>query len=287
MKRFLVVYKKSTYELYDQSPDPQPRAYSKLYQEDLLASHLRQKSNLEKVLQVLTKKGISFDSIYRADLKPIEGYQGVIAVGGDGTFLEVSRYIHNDIPLLGFNSDPQNSKGFYCTTDPSNFEEVIKHWETQPIKVLQRMEIEINGTKIPETVLNDVRISHTHPHATTLYEFSVGGKPVARNDLDFHHRNSGLLVSTAAGSTACMYQEGGEVMPLASQLLQARMLGVRERQSYFGKEVRIQVMTRKANLSVDGPHVNYTLTLGDQVVLRSGSPLYVVGDLEAKRNSFQ
>lgn len=47
----------------------------------------------------------------RNDLsQPIRGVDIVVTVGGDGTLLRASHFMDGEIPVLGVNSDPTQSK---------------------------------------------------------------------------------------------------------------------------------------------------------------------------------
>jgi NAD+ kinase len=131
---------------------------------------------------------------------------------------------------------------------------------------------------LPELVLNDVLFAHANPAATTRYRLTVDGRTAT-------HKSSGLLVCTAAGSSAWMYQEGGELMPLDAGGLQYLSRGERGQRPALADAVTIHSLTRQGTLYVDGAHLTYECGLGCEIVLRAGRPLQVVGDLAAKRKA--
>src|SRR3989338_5948829 len=129
----LLVYKKSLYELWKNSPDEYLRSLVTGNCEDavrLRMGHDNQNKCLDAVMAVLDHKGIPYDRTYRAELSEITDRDLVISVGGDGTLLEVSHYIRNSTLILGVNSDPEilggQSRGINCGANIQNFEQVLE-----------------------------------------------------------------------------------------------------------------------------------------------------------------
>lgn len=286
MNKVLVVYKKSIYELYQSSPTPELRAFMEQSSEDVARmrkSHEEQKRTLETVMGELTKQGIAYETAHRAQLgemrERMQEYDLVVTVGGDGTFLEASHYVEHT-PMLGVNSDSNHSVGFYCATNGEHFAELLKNVDRIPRTIVSRLEIILNGKKISEPVLNDVLIAHHNPAAMTRYTLEANGKTEAQ-------RNSGLLICTAVGSTAFMYEEGGVVMPLDSQHMQYHERSKRNAPFLFADALTIHSLTREGMLYLDGEHLQYNFTLGSTIDIRKGPPLTIVGDLEKKRVDYK
>ncbi|MBI5481831.1 MAG: NAD(+)/NADH kinase [Deltaproteobacteria bacterium] len=278
MRDVLVVYKRSSFELYAASPDAAVQAYMRSGSPDvdvMRRSHDAQARALETVTGELGRRGVRCETIFRADLRPIAGRDLVVAVGGDGTFLEVSHYV-TDATLLGVNSDPGGSTGFFCCATAESFGASLDALDQLPRTALHRVEMVRDGVRLPELVLNDVLYAHANPAATSRYRIVVDGRTTT-------HRSSGLLVCTAAGSSAWMYQEGGALMPLDAPGLQYCHRGERSERPARADAVAIHSLTRQGTLYVDGPHLTYECGLGCEVLLRGGRPLRVVGDLAAKR----
>jgi NAD+ kinase len=278
MRDVLVVYKKSSFQLYAASPDAAVQGYMHSGSPDVEAlrrSHEAQARTLETVGRELDRLGVRFETIFRADLRPVSGHDLVVAVGGDGTFLEVSHYV-GDTPLLGVNSDPAGSTGFFCSATGATFGATLDAFERTPRTSLHRVEVHRDGVVLPELVLNDVLFAHANPAATSRYRVVVDGRSTT-------HKSSGLLVCTAAGSSAWMYQEGGALMPLDARRLQYLSRGERGERPAHADELAIHSLTRQGTLYVDGPHRTYECGLGCEIVMRAGPPLHVVGDLAAKR----
>src|SRR3989338_7379674 len=100
LTKALVVTKRSAFELYSSSPDQETREYA-LKIQLLKESQETQQRSIETVLSALSRRGITYDALQRQELDQrvnadpnfIANYDLVIAVGGDGTFLEASHYV--------------------------------------------------------------------------------------------------------------------------------------------------------------------------------------------------
>lgn len=274
MRDVLVVYKRSSFEIYGASPDAAVQEYMHSGSPDvglMRQSRDTQARSLEIVTRELGRRGVRFETMFRGELRPITGRDLVVAVGGDGTFLEVSHYV-GDTEILGVNSDPGRSTGFFCSATADSFVATLDALERLPRTRLHRVEIVRDGVALPELVLNDILYAHANPAATTRYRLSVDGRTAT-------HKSSGLLVCTAAGSSAWMFEEGGELMPLDATRLQYYSRGQRHERPAFANEVAIHSLTRQGTLYIDGPHLTYECGLGCELLLRPGRPLTVVGAL--------
>ena len=202
-------------------------------------------------------------------------YDLVVTVGGDGTFLEASHYVHG-IPMLGVNSDPSpgGSIGYFSAANAHTFPTFLRQLDLMPRTVLNRMQVFRNGEPLLEPVLNDILLAHTDPAATSRYR--VNGEPRKRV-------SSGMIVCTAAGSTGWMRNAGGIVMPLDSSDLQYCDRESATSRSVIAPEVEIYSLTRDGELSLDGQHIKYPFTLYDTIRCVAGEPLTVIGDLNQKR----
>lgn len=289
----LVVYKKSLYELYKSSSHEEVRKFLQPGTDDyrrLIDSHNRQTITLEEVRRCLDKENVNYEIVHRAELQPVTERDLVVSVGGDGTLLDLSHYVQ-DTPILGVNSDPVNSVGFYTSCTGENFHGVLKNLNKYPRTVLQRLKIEKDNAVLPQLVLNDVLFAHVSPAAMTRYEMKVDGKSLLTAEGGSILRSSGLLVCTAAGSTAWMYETGGEVMPLGGQASKAMQFHERDvRNALFTQaeqSLEVRSHTREGKLYLDGEHVKYDFTLGTGLTITPGLPLTVLGDLEKKRGRYE
>lgn len=213
----------------------------------------------------------------------------VVAVGGDGTLLAASHYV-GKTPVLGVNSSPGHSVGFFCSADRANLRSVLKAALEQRLEkaTLARMRMRINGVVCARRVLNEALFCHAIPAATSRYIVEFEGQQE-------EHRSSGVWVGTAAGSTAAIRSAGGTVLPFGSQELQ---LLVREpylvadrrlalRQLVFAPPRTVTLLSKMedARLYIDGPYRQFQVSLGDRVCFDlSQEPLTLLGlDLRRSR----
>lgn len=206
----------------------------------------------------------------------------VVTVGGDGTLLAASHHVLAT-PILGVNSAPGHSIGFFCAGRLSNVRRLLAETlsgEAEPIE-LARMSVDVDGHKVASRVLNEALFCHKSPAATSRYILRSGNRKEEQ-------RSSGVWVGTAAGSTGATRSAGGEVLPLLSRQLQVVV-----REPYMGEKrqyalqrfvvpekrrVSIQNKMRDAYLFLDGPYRQVRVEIGDTVTFASSDqPLRVVG----------
>jgi len=206
----------------------------------------------------------------------------VVTVGGDGTLLTASHHVKS-VPMLGVNSSPKDSVGFFCAVNRTTLRAALARALAGELPGVQlsRMEVEVNGRVRSRRVLNEALCCHTSPAHTSRYILRYGR-------ITEQHRSSGFWIGPAAGSTAAQRSAGGRVLPLTSKKLQ---LVVREPYVPAGEEyrlqrflveptksVKVQIKMHDAALYLDGPHLDIGLRLGDQVVFRlSPEPLMLLG----------
>lgn len=275
-----LIYKKSAWELFSDSNDTNVSSFivEEESQRDLLQeSDLIQKNTITSVENTLLANEIAYKKIYRSSLDQynLTTFDLIITVGGDGTFLEASHHIKDDTPILGVNSDPTRSVGFFCACDADNFKDFFETISTQPKVSLNRLSLFINESPTGPPVLNDILFANPNPAATTRYQI--------KND---SYRNSGLLISTAAGSTAWSFQEGVNPLPLESEQFKLLHRGTRNSKSTTTSSVLIHSLTRKGTIFIDGDHCSLPLSIGQQLEIRSGIPIIVMGDINKKRAEF-
>lgn len=295
LERVLVVYKRSTYDLYNnQEFNP---GVKKLIDEGHVAvkslkqSHDIHQLTVDTIIEKISNKGIYLDVIFRGDLKPIENYDLVITTGGDGTILETSKYI-KDIPVLGVNSDPQGSVGFFTGANKDDFEEKIDLVLEDKINCvsINRLQAKMNGEPIKDLVMNDILITHSIPAATSRYVIRVKG-------YEENHRSSGIWISTAAGSTAAIRSAGGFPLPVTSDAVQYIVREFYDRGSNNFKllggvynasdEIEIISQMRLGRIYIDGPFFDHPFTVGDRLTLhKSEFPLKLLGFDSTKRENF-
>jgi NAD+ kinase len=212
----------------------------------------------------------------------------VITVGGDGTLLAASHGIGSGVPLLGVNSAPNHSVGFFCAAKKGSVRETLAAAldGTLHRAELTRMGVQLNGRMLHARVLNEALFCHASPAATSRYILRLcQSERVVEEE---EQKSSGIWVGPAAGSTAARRSAGGRVVPLSSRKLQyvvrepyqpradaPRMtLGVVDED----EALAIKSQMREARVFLDGDRIMYEVGIGDVVTMRrSDEPLLVLG----------
>ncbi len=288
----IVVGKRTAYRRFVED-EGDPRARSLIKKRDpsvatWLDSHRDHSRTMEEVERVLDRAGAKTFFVQSAHAAfDTSDAALVVAVGGDGTLLAASHNV-GKVPILGVNSAPAHSVGFFCASRRSDF---ASHLEralagTLPALRLARMTVSLNGRMRSKRVLNEALYCHTSPAATSRYILHVGRSKEEQ-------RSSGFWIGPAAGSTAAQHSAGGKILPLRSDNLQ---LVVREPYAPNGKlkllslvvgsarPITVQSKMDEASLFLDGPHRTVAVRLGDVVSFGlSDEPLSVLGLKTKKR----
>lgn len=291
--RVIVVAKRTAYSRFVEE-ERDPRAKQLIKRKDpsvasWLEGHREHQKTLEVVEQVLDRLGVHVAWVRRAHaMFDASDAALVIAVGGDGTLLAASHNVES-VPLLGVNSAPRHSVGFFCAATRETFADLVKRALDGRLASLRltRMKVSVNGRVRSRRVLNEALYAHSSPAATSRYVLEFRGRSEEQ-------RSSGIWIGPAAGSTAAQRSAGGRVLPLSAKDLQ---LVVREPYNPAGKRYRLQrllvppserVVVRSnmddAMLWFDGPHRHVPVRLGDVIEFTaSNEPLHVLG-LRSRRN---
>ncbi len=281
----LIVYKKSTYELYSKSNDENIRKilindplFSKIKEEE----HSNQGKTLEHISFVVNRLGINSTFCYRANLnhKMVLNMDLIISVGGDGTFLEVNKYINSNVPVLAVNSDPNSSIGFYSFGTKDNFEQIITNLEFQPRSLLRRFELTLDGKKLKTQFLNDVVCQHNTGYSKCTFNIGTNFEKLQK------YVSSGIIISSTYGSTGFIYSEKGELMDLNDESLQFISRSVRNAKSKYCPYMIIKSETLNGRFYIDGIHENYTFTTGSELIITKGTPINLVGNIKELRNNY-
>jgi len=227
---------------------------------------------LQHIEKILVSKKFNFETCYRENLKPdLVKDRLIITVGGDGTLLDASHHIENNI-ILGVNSNPDSSVGSLCVADIKSFESILERYlrgELKPISV-PRIELSLDGKIIPVLALNDILIANQNPAAMTRYWIEVSAEKVM-------HKNSGLWVCTPCGSTGAVASTGGVVQKIEDLRLQWVC-----REPYFAKKpiptlltgflvkdqiLKITSCMNDMRIFIDGPHIQENFEEGNQLIL--------------------
>lgn len=198
----------------------------------------------------------------------------ILAVGGDGTVLAASHFT-NQAPLLGINSAPKTSTGFFCLGNPQNFPKIIRdilEGRRKPRNV-PRLEVFINGKKFPFAGLNDLLFASRLQGDTARYALKIG---LQREE----QKSSGIWVATGAGSTAAILSAGGKKDSPFSRRLQYK---IREPLSFPKKRYQLlhgflkphqplEIISniRQGMIFLDGAKLHAHVPKNSRIVVRGG-----------------
>lgn len=166
------------------------------------------------VVRSLENLAIPHEVINRNDLAAGLCGDLLITVGGDGTVLAAA-HIAGIIPILGVNSMPGRSVGFFCAATAATFPRVIRgiaDGNRAPTD-LPLLAANIGGLRVPIHALNDVLFAGRSPAEMLRYEIAIGGRKECQ-------RSSGVWIAAGPGSTAAVLAAGGRRLPIASRRLQ-------------------------------------------------------------------
>lgn len=278
--KVLVLHKKSTFQL--QALQFRESRFVKLLQQGhevvtrVKQAHSEHVETLDQVEQELARRKIAYKTVVRSGLSTtIEDVDLVISVGGDGTFLDAAHFLHH-VPILGVNSSCSSSFGHLCAANEMTFARILDNIEADTFKSsrLSRLELHLNGELLNKLALNELLIAHSHPAATTRYFISIDG-------IKEEHRSSGIWIGTATGSSGSIRSAGGLVLPITDSRYQyfVREACLRPNQSWqllngileADKSIRLVSQMRTGGVYVDGPHISYPFSLGDELVVKPSS----------------
>lgn len=147
-----------------------------------------------------------------------EKFDGIIALGGDGTILKVSRDLRRlNIPIVGVNL---GTLGFLTEIEPEQLFPVVDRLMRDDYELEKRMNIcggiYQNGKEEPELVdvaLNDIVVSRAGFSRVIGLKVYVNGKVMDVYEAD------GLIVSTPTGSTGYNLSAGGPIVSPKTDLM--------------------------------------------------------------------
>ena len=282
----LVVYKESTYSRYGSFASLVKGFKKNRFWDVLRKSHERHLETLQTVEKVLKQKGFKVTTLLRSRVKNLENidlkFKLIISVGGDGTFLDCSHHLWKT-PILGVNSDPQQSVARLSGSNGSNFSKVLDGYLSGRVKpsLIWRLDFFINGKKNPIPVLNDLLISTLSPAGTSRYILKVGNRSEEQ-------MSSGVWVSSAAGSTAAVLSAGGKSFQATAKQFQFVAREVYHRKfgrrlflkNVFKKGQTLEIISymRQGRIFIDGSNLIEPFKVGDRLKIKiSPRPLKVIG----------
>lgn len=134
-----------------------------------------------------------------------------LVLGGDGTVLRVSRRMgQNPTPILGVNL---GRLGFLTEISPESLPLALEDLAQGDFRIDELMTLECrlfrDGRPTPDLILralNDVVLRAAPPFKLLDIDLLIDGRPAAR------YRSDGLIIATAAGSTAHNLSAGGPIL---------------------------------------------------------------------------
>lgn len=152
-------------------------------------------------------KNISLDSV------EINGFDLIVAVGGDGFMLHLLHNIsqNNPIPIYGINC---GTVGFLMNSfDEENLLQNIEKAHESLIHPLNMEAIDIDDNKHSLIAINEVSLIRKSSQAAKIRIFINDKKRVEQLTAD------GILVASPAGSTAYNLSAGGPIIPFGAEIL--------------------------------------------------------------------
>jgi NAD+ kinase len=140
----------------------------------------------------------------------------IVCIGGDGAFLQaVHLFNFPHIPFIGINT---GHLGFFQEINPEQLDEFIFNYKNnkyslQPMTTVKGLMRMVDGSEVNLKGLNEIVIRNEDTHSIHL-NISIGGSFIERFSGD------GIIVSTAAGSTAYNYSLGGSIVDPRIKMLQ-------------------------------------------------------------------
>ncbi len=205
----------------------------------------------------------------------------VIVVGGDGSMLNVAKFIASDqVPVIGIN---RGKLGFLTDVLPNEIETNIANVLNGNYSVEKRFLLDVvarRGTTEHNlgAALNDVVL---HPGtAAQMIEFEL----FVDDKFVYSQESDGIIVATPTGSTAYALSAGGPIMhphlnavvlvPMYPHALSSRPIVIDG-----DSEIRLVVAAKESlepQLSCDG-EVKYTAVAGDEfLVTKKSVPLQLI-----------
>jgi len=261
-KKVLLVHKKSAYSIYFMERKIKLAKGEKTdLQKEIKRfkkAHDQHYASLKEAECILNKHGIEYTKLSRDQKINYSRFDLIITLGGDGTFLEVSRNIKEQV-IIGVNSAPNFSIGKLCVGNMKNFEQIIQHIGQQKFSIIHwpRLRLNLEGHVRPIDCVNEILICHSNPAAMSRYYLKIG-------NVKEEQRDSGLWIATSAGSTGAIKSAGGRSLVAGAKIMQYM-----PRELYYGfsktyrhkggilhspRSISITSLMRSGMIYIDGTH---------------------------------
>lgn len=278
-KKVLVFYKKSLYEILNKK-NPNHKFFSLTKKraqivEPILKAHdenLKLRKELFEFLDEFTDINLFIKKTFPKT--KIKNFDIIITLGGDGTVLDIARYVKG-IPLIAINSSPSSSFGRFCWASVLEFKKVFKSILSNEKEFcsLSRLCIMVNDIPLPYPALNDMLFADAIPARTSQYILKI-------KDVKEEQRSSGIWISTAAGSTGAILSAGGGKMPLSSKsvefFVREPFTGMKKKYNLLKGIINstdITIISKMLNgyVFVDGPRYKKNVEFGDKITFKEHS----------------
>ena len=162
--------------------------------------HEYHQENLEKVINCFRDNDINPGIIPRQSISKRDfngNWDLIVAVGGDGTYMDTARYVLDDTLFLGIKSSPY-SVGAHFNTSFTDAEENIKRLLKGDFGVSEKMRlkgvVESDGFTITDYALNEIAIGDTYLPGFAYLDVHMDGKV-------YNTGSSGIVIAPYSGRT--------------------------------------------------------------------------------------
>lgn len=225
----------------------------------------------QSVRAALENLGISHRFIDRNTLP--QKFEGdlIITIGGDGTFLAAA-HLAGGIPILGMNSMPGHSVGFFCAATAKDIASALRKIRADNFRrrALPLIKAKIDGKPLPHFALNEILFAPSSSAETARYEIRIKNRRETQ-------KSSGVWIAAGPGSTAAISSAGGKKLPLASKRLQFLVREICPLPKRHHKLLRgildegekISIISEMSNgiAFVDGPRLAYPVPFGSKLTV--------------------
>lgn len=236
----------------------------------------------EDFKRYLAGQNISVDILSYTELKDkvcAQGYELVVVLGGDGTYLSTVRHIHpHDTPILGIN---MGSLGFLTEVKLDSAYEALdaalsNSLERRPRTMISVQVLHSNKTVHEDTALNDIVIERGA--RSQLVRIQIYSQSNLVQDV----KADGLIIATPTGSTAYNLAAGGPILhpeaaslvvtPVAPHNLTSRPIVFPD---HLELRLRLAPGHQTAQLTIDGRKVE-AITEHDTVIIKKSTHQHFV-----------
>lgn len=188
--------------------------------------------------------------------KNSENFTKIIAIGGDGLMLHLLHEFGGEIPIYGINC---GTVGFLMNSfSEENFLENLMKAEESKLHPLKMTAIDVENQIHSHIAINEIALLRQSSQAAKI-KIEING----RERIDCL-MSDGVLVATAAGSTAYNLSAGGPIIPFGSKILALTPISPFRPRNWSGallpasSKIRLEVLhadSRPVNATADSKEV--------------------------------